>query len=119
MSNWGRNDAPAAGEFLASLPDGASRDKAVVAFIDAADSRHPELAAQWVAQIPGDDNSRHSRIEKVAGYWLRYDEKAARQWLVQSGLPEDRQAKLLQRYQANSTRAVQSNLEANPIWFRR
>ena len=71
------------------------REKAITAFVDAADSRNPEAAAAWVTQLGGDEKARNGRIEKVARYWLRFDETAARNWLNTVPLPDATKAGLL------------------------
>lgn len=87
--------APAeAGPWLETLPPGPSRDQAIGSFSGTIGQTYPEMAVQWAETI-SDVKTRDSRLENLARQWLRVDADAARAWISQSPLPENRRAALL------------------------
>jgi hypothetical protein len=87
--------APAeATPWLETLPPGPSRDQAIGSFSGTIVATYPEMAVQWAETI-GDVRVRDGRLESLARQWLRSDADAARAWIAQSPLPENRRAALL------------------------
>jgi hypothetical protein len=96
MSSWANGDATAAGQWLQTLPAGATREAAVLSYVECIVSSSPELAAPWVETLT-DPIRRNSQIEYVAGQWLQLDRPAAETWLNKVNLPEDQKKELLKR----------------------
>jgi squalene cyclase len=96
MSSWANGDATAAGQWLQTLPAGATREAAVRSYVDCIASSSPELAAR-LAETLTDSNQRNSQIENVARQWLESDRPAAEAWLAKVNLPEDQKKELLKR----------------------
>ena len=84
----------AAGQWLQTLPAGASREAAVQAYVSQLAYSSPELAAPW-AETLTDENLRNNQIENVARRWLETDRPAAEAWLAKVNLPDDRKQRLL------------------------
>lgn len=90
---WGAENPKAAAAWLDTLT-GQTREAAIQAFLGPAAGYKPQLAAQWATTL-AQENSRHDAIEHVAHEWLGIDANAARKWLAQTTLPEDRKQKVL------------------------
>ena len=95
---WGQNDPNGAANWLTGLPAGHSRDAAVNSFVGNMAWQYPELAAQWAGRI-GDEQMRFNQMENVARSWMNVDENAARAWIAQSPLPDERKKQFLGRRQ--------------------
>jgi hypothetical protein len=80
--------------WISGLPAGASRDSAITAFVHCTASRDPGAAAGWAARID-DPSLRIARLEQVGRHWLGIDPVAARQWILNSALPDDMKTQLL------------------------
>ncbi len=93
----GRGRIPtAAGQWLQTLPAGASREAAVQAYVSHLAHSSPDLAAPW-AETLTDPNTRFNQIENIARNWLAADRPAAEAWLANVNLPDDRKQRLLKR----------------------
>jgi len=102
MSGWAQNDPAGAGGWLETLPSGKSRERAVEAFVDQVSYQEHALAAKWVLELvsaSGDGKaSRESyRIDNLARQWLQQDETAARAWIQQAPISEEKKRTLLKR----------------------
>ena len=87
------SDPTAAGQWLQTLPAGASREAAVQTYVSQLCYSSPELAAPW-AETLTDQNNRNSQIENIARRWLQTDRSAAETWLAKASLPDDRKKRL-------------------------
>ena len=94
ISAWANNDPEGAGKWLATLPAGKSREQAVQSYVSQISHSNPELAAPWVDSITN-EQQRWSQMEQIARNWMRNDSNAARTWLANSSLPDDRKQRLL------------------------
>jgi hypothetical protein len=91
--SWGRADAPAASEWLNTLPPGAERDAAIGEFVRGTFATDPAAALTWSASI-ADDGKRARRFAELYPKWLKSDAAAAAVWLSQQThlSPDDRTA---------------------------
>ena len=96
VSSWASSDPESAGQWLANLPAGRSREAAVQSYVSQISYQSPELAAPWADRI-SDLNMRNSQIENIARRWLDMDRSAAEAWLAKVSLPEERKAALLKQ----------------------
>jgi len=87
MSHWAQNDVVGAGEFLAGLPTGKSRDSAIQSYVSSLSHQLPEYAAPFVNQI-ADENRRFSAAQNLAHNYQRNDPDGYRKWLATLSLPE-------------------------------
>ena len=92
-----------ASKWLDTIPAGKAREQAAEAFINNVSYQEPALAAKWVMELataeskqPGQNNRNSYRVENLARTWLQQDEKAARAWIQQAPLSEERKKLLLQ-----------------------
>ncbi len=76
-NSWGRRDASAASDYLASLPEGELRDQAVGGFVSAITNLDPPTAAQWALSI-GDDSLQGQRMQSALRSWKEKDPAEAR-----------------------------------------
>ena len=102
MSGWTQNDPQGANKWLETLPAGKSREKAVESFLSNASYQEPALAARWALELyastpaqPGRENRSTYQLENIARNWMNVDEKAARVWIEQAPLSEERKRVLL------------------------
>ena len=95
MQHWAQVDYAGAAQWIQSQPAGTSRTKAIEAYVDAVSSQEPAAAAAWVSQLDGKQSQY--RIDNIARNWLRYDEAAARQWILSLPLTPEKQQQLLKR----------------------
>jgi hypothetical protein len=79
------------------LPDDKAKQSATQSFVNNISYQYPAIAAPWAATL-SDPNQRNNAIENVARNWLQSDTAAAKDWLSTTSLPDDRKARLLQRY---------------------
>ncbi len=94
VSQWANYDPTAAGQWIETLPSETSQDAALQTYVGVLTKSYPAAAAAWAGAI-NDPMARNAAVEKVAQTWLGSDPKAAGAWLAQSGLPAERQQKLL------------------------
>ena len=102
VSGWTQNDPQGASKWLESLPAGKSRDKAAETFLNQASYQEPALAARWAMELyasastqPGRENRNTYQLENVARNWMNVDERAARAWIAQAPLSEEKKKALL------------------------
>ena len=91
---WANDDPTAAGQWLQTLPAGASREAAVETYVNNLAYSSPDLAAPWVETLTN-DTLRNNQIENIARRWLETDRPAAIAWLATVNLPDDRKQRLL------------------------
>ena len=91
---WAESDPEAAGNWLKTLPAGASREAAVSSYVERLAYASPELAAPWAETI-ADETARNNSLENIAQNWLRTDRTAAESWIARSSLPQERKTQLL------------------------
>jgi hypothetical protein len=102
MSGWTQNDPQGASKWLETLPAGKSREKAAESFLSQASYQEPALAARWAMELyaaaptqPGQPNRQTYQLENIARNWMNVDEKAARVWIEQAPLSEEKKRTLL------------------------
>ena len=57
IEQWTRQDAEAAGQYLTTMEESASRDAAVSSFARTLDREDPVVAAEWAASISDEGDS--------------------------------------------------------------
>ena len=104
LSGWTQNDPLSASKWLEALPAGRTREKAAESFLDHTSYQEPALAAKWATELfttaatrPDQPNRNTYRLENIARNWLNLDERAAREWIQKSPLPEEKKSQLLER----------------------
>lgn len=91
--SWAKTDAPAASEWLDTLPAGPGRDGAIGEFVRGTFATDPAAAMTWSASI-ADEGKRGRRLAELYPKWLKTDAGAAAAWLSQQTQlsPADRAA---------------------------
>ena len=104
ISGWAQNDPTGASKWIESMPAGKSREKAAEHFVNYASYQEPALAAKWATELyantvtqPGQPNRNTYQLENIARNWMNQDEKAARAWIQQLPLTEEKKRALLDR----------------------
>jgi len=64
VNNWTRTDYRAAGEWLASTPEGPTKTASVKGYVDAVAKYDPQTAAEWALTLPAGEE-RNSALNKV------------------------------------------------------
>ncbi len=102
VSSWTQSDPQGASKWLETLPPGKSRDRAAESFVTPASYQDPALAAKWAQELftsapaqPGQPTRNTDQLENIARNWMRMDEKAARAWIEQAPLSEEKKKTLL------------------------
>ena len=79
-----------------------SRDRAAESFLNQASYQEPALAAKWAQELfasapaqPGQQPRNTYQLENIGRNWMRVDEKAARAWIEQAPLSDDKKKALL------------------------
>jgi hypothetical protein len=89
---WGRIEPAEAGNWISTLEPGPLRDGALLAYCNAISAYDAAVAASWANSIshPG---PREATLTAVFKQWRRYDEVAARNFILQNPnlSPEARQ----------------------------
>lgn len=76
VQNWTQNDYQAAGKWLATTPDGPSRNISVSTYAETVSQYEPEIAAQWAMTLPpGKD--RDSTLKNIHRNWPKDDAAGA------------------------------------------
>ncbi len=75
VSNWTRQDYRAAGEWLATTPDGPAKQPAVQSYARTVAPYDPQTATQWALTLPAGD-SRDSTLKSIYNQWPDDDEDA-------------------------------------------
>ncbi len=95
LNSWADRDLQKSGEWLDSFPtDDPDYGKLVAVYANKA-ALHDPAAAAALADSISENVLRADAQAAVASHWLIRDETAARAWISQSTLPEDRKAELL------------------------
>lgn len=77
---WGSHDAAGASEYLADLPTGGFRDRAIEGFVGSVRGLDPESAAVWADTIEAPER-RRANIEQALRAWRAHDRDAARKFV--------------------------------------
>jgi hypothetical protein len=80
--SWAKADAPAASEWLNTLPPGAERDGAIGEFVRGTFATDPAAALTWSATI-ADEGKRSRRLMELYPKWIQTDPAGAGAWLSQ------------------------------------
>ena len=86
----------AIGQWVAALPGGSTRDRAMEIYFDGLLQGSASQAANWLQSLPRADRS-DERIEKTARQWLLTNPDAAAAWLRETTLPPGRKEWLLRQ----------------------
>lgn len=94
---WARMDESQAREWLAKLPDGATKDGALLSgILRLARSDQAQAAERWIEEI-SDQERRAAAYQEFARWWLRWDSKKAREWIRTAPIPAETKSELLTR----------------------
>lgn len=85
VRNWTENDPQAAGKWLASLPDGSTKNASISSFAKSASLHDPETAAQWAMTLPPGEN-RDNTLQTIYKNWPKDDEAAKQAFAKKHGL---------------------------------
>ena len=85
VRNWTENDPQAAGTWLASLPDGSTKNVSISSFAKSVSLHDPETAAQWAMTLPPGEN-RDNTLQKIYKNWPKDDETAKQAFAKKHGL---------------------------------
>ncbi len=89
-------DSGAMGQWLTTLPGGATRERAMEIYLEGLLLGAPAAAADWLRTLPRSDRS-DDMVEQAARRWLLIDPDAAAAWLLTTPLPPDRKEWLLRQ----------------------
>ncbi len=95
LREWAGRDPKAASEYLVSMPQSESKDHAIGGFVGRLAWEDPVSAIQWAGEI-GDGGHREEVLMQAGQAYYRKSPEAAVEWLVESGLSEAAQAKVLE-----------------------
>ena len=85
VRNWTENDPQAAGKWLASLPDGSTKNASISSFAKSASFHDSETAAQWAMTLPLGEN-RDNTLQTIYKNWPKDDEAAKQAFAKKHGL---------------------------------
>jgi hypothetical protein len=85
VSNWTLTDYQAAGKWLATLPDGPTKNSSVRAYAETVSRYEPDSAAQWAMTLPA-GNDRDATLKTVYQNWQVRDPAAAAAFATQNGI---------------------------------
>jgi hypothetical protein len=68
VSNWTRNDYQAAGKWLATAPEGPTKNAAIRSYAETVSRYEPETAAQWALTLPPGKN-RDETLRNIYHNW--------------------------------------------------
>jgi hypothetical protein len=83
-----------AAQWLQTEPAGSARDRLAQNFVNIMEDTRPDLAAPWVNAFT-DEAMRQDHVEQIARAWLARDPDAARRWLQETPLPDEKKQRLL------------------------
>ena len=83
---WLKQDAPAAGNYIAEIPAGAVQDAAVRQFAENWAEKDPAAAVNWAGSL-SNASAQDAAVISLASGWARIDPAAAVHWTA--GLPTD------------------------------
>ena len=92
FSTWAGKDPEAAAAQISNL-SGPEKDAATYGYATRVVHDDPAVGIEWASTI-SDENSRHRALVDTGRTFFRKDPEAAAQWLPNSGLPADLQAKI-------------------------
>ena len=95
VGSWALSDPRAAGEWVDSLAEGKGRDAGADQLARVVAANDPPGAWAWALAI-GDSDMRTIRATNVAETWATTDQAAAVQAVVESNLPEETKAAVLE-----------------------
>lgn len=85
VRRWTRNDYQAAGQWLTSAPDGATKNTAIRSYAVTVSEYEPETAAQWALTLPpGKD--RDQTLKEIHENWPDNDPAAKQAFKQQHGI---------------------------------
>ena len=90
IHDWGQENREALQEYLASLPEGEWKQRAVTAASSEALSRDPAEAVAWAEQMNRGEQQT-GLLEMAATDWVKLDPEAAAQWVKRVDDPELRE----------------------------
>ena len=75
VSDWTKRDYQAAGEWLATTPDGPAKNTAIRSYAETISRHQPATAAQWAMKLPpGQD--RDTTLKTIYQNWPKTDPAA-------------------------------------------
>ncbi|MGC6467487.1 MAG: hypothetical protein ACON5N_18050 [Akkermansiaceae bacterium] len=92
FSTWAGKDPEAAAAQISTL-SGPEKDAATYGYATRVAHDDPAVGVEWASTI-SDENSRHGALVDTGRTFFRKNPEAASQWLPNSGLPADVQAKI-------------------------
>ncbi|MGL4399227.1 MAG: hypothetical protein ACRCXD_05130 [Luteolibacter sp.] len=85
VSNWTRNDYQAAGTWLATAPDGPTKNAAIRSYAETVSEYEPTTAAQWALTLPpGKD--RDQTLKTIYHNWPKEDAAAREAFKQEHGI---------------------------------
>ena len=85
VRQWTRNDFQAAGKWLATTPDGPTKNVSIRAYAETVSQYEPETAAQWAMTLPpGKD--REQTLRNIHGKWPKEDAAAREAFAKEHGI---------------------------------
>lgn len=94
LDEWAERDAVGAGEYLLGMAPSDQRDNAISGFVRGYARQDPRTAILWAEDI-SNSQARVEALTRAGQSLFRRDAQAARDWLVQSGLPPEAQERVL------------------------
>jgi hypothetical protein len=85
IQNWTQKDYRAAGTWLASAPDGPTKQAAVRGYAETVASYDPQAAAQWALTLPA-DGKRAQTLKRIHEQWPKDDAAGAAAFAKENGL---------------------------------
>ena len=85
---WARYQPAQAADWVKQLPEGATRDHAMMSLSVAWADADPEAAAQFAIGLPA-GATRESALQQVVSKWLTVDPGQARNWVIDEGVHDD------------------------------
>ena len=94
MNFWVPGSPQGAEQYVASLPNGPSRDMVVHDFVQAVANWAPDLGAKQAMTL-ANPGMRDQDVVTCLQHWLQTDPPSAQQWLQKADLPQDVKEKCL------------------------
>ena len=94
IGGWAKQDAAAAGAFMAKLPATAEADRSRESYATVVAEKDPKGALAWATTITDKDRQQRA-VESVVRTWVKQDAPAAKEWIAQSPLPAEVKTKML------------------------
>ena len=94
MSEWGRYDPAAAGQWLQQVPAGPARDSGISAYVSATAAADPATSMQLASGI-SNNVLRNRTIAQTYRQWAKQDPTSANAWLSSSTIDQKLKNRLL------------------------